>query len=159
LEALLGLVLISIQGDVTVRVEGFGDGNHRVADVVMLLAVVCLAIATWSCLGDGASVPPWKAFAGVALAGLLALASLTRHPHWAISMRFLTAAWIIAAPYLLNFAHVASAFRAYMAIGALLMATASIPRASRLRSDFALPAGSHILNRTRTPTSAHALLR
>jgi hypothetical protein len=144
LEALLDLVLIRIQGDVAVRLEGFGDRNHRIADVVMLLAVVCLAIATWSCLGDGASVPPWKAFAGVALAGLLALASLTRHPHWAISMRFLTAAWLIAAPYLLSFAQIPSAFRAYMAIGALLMATASIPRVSGLRSDFALPTGSRL---------------
>jgi len=127
-----------------VRLEGLGDRNHRVADVVMLLAVVCLAIATWSCLGAGASVPPWKAFAGVALAGLLALASLTRHPHWAICMRVLTAAWLIAAPYLLNFADIPSAFRAYMAIGALLMAMASIPRASGLRSDFVLPTGSRL---------------
>ena len=126
------------------RLEGFGDGNHRAADVVMLLAVVCLAIATWSCLNDRASVPPWKAFAGVALAGLLALASLTRHRHWATSMRFLVAAWMLAAPYLLNFAGIPSTFRAYTAIGALLLTTASIPRVSGLRSDLALPTGSRL---------------
>jgi hypothetical protein len=110
----------------------------------MLLAVVLLALATWSYLGDGASVPPWKAFADVALAGLLALAALTRQPDWAISMRFLTAAWIIAAPYLFGFADIPSALRAHVAIGTLLIATASVTRASGSRSDFALPTASRL---------------
>jgi len=141
-----------IQGmDVAVRLERFGDRNHGVADVVTLLAVVCLALATWSCLANGASVPLWKAFASIALAGLLGHAALTRQPHWATLMRFLTAAWMIAAPYLLGFADIPSALRANMAIGAMLMATASIPGAfgsqtSRFRlpscrkRDFTLPA-------------------
>jgi hypothetical protein len=141
-----------IQGmDVAVRLERFGDRNHGVADVVTLLAVVCLALATWSCLANGASVPLWKAFASIALAGLLGHAALTRQPHWPTLMRFLTAAWMIAAPYLLGFADIPSALRANMAIGAMLMATASIPGAfgsqtSRFRlpscrkRDFTLPA-------------------
>jgi hypothetical protein len=122
-----------------VRLERFGERTHSVADVVMLLAIVGLALATWSYLGDAASVPLWRSYASVAVAGLLALAALTRQPRWATSMRFLTAAWTIAAPYLLDFAHIAPAFRAYMAIGALLMTTASIPGASASRSDSPLP--------------------
>jgi len=122
-----------------VRLERFGDRNHSVADVVTLLAVVCLALATWSYLDNGASVPHWKAFASVALAGLFALAALTRQPHWAISMKFLTGAWIIATPYLLGFADIPLALRANMAIGFMLIATASIPGASGSRSDSPLP--------------------
>jgi hypothetical protein len=125
--------------DVAVRLERLGDRNHSVADVVTLLAVVCLALATWLYLGNGASVPLWKAFASIALAGLLGLATLTRQPHWATSMRFLTAAWMIAAPYLLGFADIPSALRANMAIGAMLMATASIPGAFGSRSDLPAP--------------------
>jgi hypothetical protein len=130
----LALVFIRLARDVAVRPERFGERNHSVADVVMLLAVVCLAIVTWSHLGDAASVPLWKAYASVALAGLLALAALTRQPHWATSMRFLTAAWVIAAPYLLGFVHITSVLPAYMAIGAVLM-MASILGASASRSD------------------------
>ena len=122
-----------------VRLERFGDRSHSVADVVTLLAVVCLGLATWSCLANGASVPLWKAFASIALAGLLGLATLTRQPHWATSMRFLTAAWMIVAPYLLGFADIPSARRANMAIAAMLMATASIPGAFGSRSDLPVP--------------------
>ena len=67
------LVSIRPEGDVAVRLERFGERNHSVADVVMLLAVVCLALVTWSYLGDAASVPLWKPYASVALAVLLAL--------------------------------------------------------------------------------------
>ena len=38
------------------RLERLGERNHGVADVVMLLAVVCLALATWSYLGDAATL-------------------------------------------------------------------------------------------------------
>lgn len=121
------------------RLERLGERNHGVADVVMLLAVVCLALATWSYLGDAATLPLWRSYASVALAGLLALAALTRQPHWATSMRFLTGAWTIAAPYLLEFAHIAPAFRAYMAIGALLLTTASISGTATSRLHSPLP--------------------
>jgi hypothetical protein len=71
-------------------------------------------------LGEAASVSLWKSYASVALAVLLALAALTRQPHWAIAMRFLSGCWMIAAPYLLNFSDIAPALWAYLAIGVLL---------------------------------------
>jgi hypothetical protein len=120
---------------VAVRLERFGERHHSVTDVVMVLAVVCLALVTWSYLGDAASVPLWKPYASVALAMLLTLAAMTRQPHWAISMRFLTGVWIIAAPYLLKFADIAPALSAYLAIGVLLATIASISGAYALRSD------------------------
>ena len=118
-----------------VRLERFGERHDSVADVVMVLAVVCLALVTWSYLGDAASVPLWKPYASVALAMLLTLAAMTRQPHWAISMRFLTGVWIIVAPYLLKFADIAPALSAYLAIGVLLATIASISGAYALRSD------------------------
>ena len=122
-----------------VRLERFGERHDSVADIVMLLAVVCLALVTWSYLGDAASVPVWKPYASVALAVLLTLAALTRRPHWAISMRFLSGGWIIAAPYLLKFADIAPALWAYLAIGVLLATMASISGAYAFRSDSSLP--------------------
>jgi hypothetical protein len=122
-------------GDAAVRLEKFGERHHSVADVVTVLAVVCLALVTWSYLGDTARVPLWKPYASVALAVLLTLAALTRHPHWAISMRFLSGGWMIAAPYLLKFA-----LWAYLAIGVLLATIASISGAYASRFDSPLPA-------------------
>jgi hypothetical protein len=123
-----------------VRLERFGERHHSVADVVMVLAVVCLALVTWSYLGDTASVPLWKPYASIALAILLTLAALTRQPHWAISMRFLSGGWMIAAPYLLKFAEIAPALCwAYLAIGVLIATMASISGAYALRSDSDCP--------------------
>jgi hypothetical protein len=70
---------------------------------------------------------------------LLALAALTRQPHWAIAMRFLSGGWMIAAPFLLKFSDIAPALRAYLAIGVLLATMASISGASALRSDLPPP--------------------
>ena len=120
--------------------ERFGERHHSVADVVMVLAVVCLALVTWSYLGNAASVPLWKPYASVALAVLLTLAALTRQPHWAISMRFLSGGWMIAAPYFLKFADIAPALWAYLTIGGLLATMASISGAYASRFDSPLPA-------------------
>jgi hypothetical protein len=128
------LVCMSLQEDVAARLERLGERHHGVADAVVVLAVVCLALVTWSYLGDAASVPQWKSYAGVALAMLLTLAALTRQPRWAMSMRFLLGGWMIAAPYLLKFADIAPALWAYLAIGALVTTLASIPCRVRIAS-------------------------
>jgi hypothetical protein len=123
-----------------VRLETFGERHHSIADVLMVLAVVCLALMTWSYLGNAASVPLWKPYVSIALAVLLTLGALTRQPRWAISMRFLSGGWIIAAPYVLKFADIAPALWAYLAIGIPLATTALIPGAFALRSGPPLPA-------------------
>lgn len=121
------------------RLERFGERDHSVADVITLSAVVCLDLVTWSYLGGAASVPLWKSYVSVMLAVLLALASLTRQPHRASTMRFLTGGRMMAAPYLLDFTDIPAAPRAYLAIGALLTMAASTPGASASRSDAPLP--------------------
>jgi hypothetical protein len=60
-----------------VRLERFGEREHNLADVLMLLAVVCLAVVTWSYLTTAAGVPLWKSYTSVALTVLFALAALT----------------------------------------------------------------------------------
>jgi hypothetical protein len=108
-----------------VRVEAFGERTHGAMDLVVLLSLVLLALGTWSLLAD-AGVPVWKLYASVTTTVLLALGALTRHPGWSASIRALTGGWIIAAPYLLNFAYIAPALWAYMGIG-VVVTVASIP--------------------------------
>jgi hypothetical protein len=122
-----------------VGLETFGERRHSVADLVMVLAAVCLALVTWSCLGDAAGVPLWKPYASVGVAVLLTLGALTRQPHGAISMRFLSGGWIIAAPYLLKFADIAPALWAHLALGVLLATMALLSGAFALRSASLLP--------------------
>jgi hypothetical protein len=110
----------------TVRLGELGDREHSIADLVMLLAIVCLALVTWSHVVDAAGAPPWKLYTTLAVSMLLALASLTRHPRWAAWIRLLTGGWIIAAPYMLKFADAAAAPWAHLGTGILLVAV-SIP--------------------------------
>jgi hypothetical protein len=107
------------------RLERFGEREHGVADVVVLLSVVWVALVTWCAYADDAGVPAWRPSIGVAVAVLLALAALTRHPRWAASIRFLTGGWLAAAPHVLKFDSNAAVFWSCLAIGVVLMVTAS----------------------------------
>jgi hypothetical protein len=104
----------------------FGDREHSVVDLILLLSAMCLALATWSFLSDASRVPLWKSYVSVVITGLLALAALTRNPHWAAAIRLLTGGWLIAAPYLLSFADIAPALWAYLSTG-LLVTTLAFP--------------------------------
>lgn len=104
--------------------------DHDVTDLLILLAVVILALATWSSLSDAAGVPVWKSCISVVTSLFLALAALTRNPDWAAWIRMLTGGWLIAAPYLLKFQDIAPAFWTHLAIGAAVTALA-IPRIRR----------------------------
>lgn len=111
------------------RLEGTWETKYRLTDLVLLLAAVCLALSTWAWLSGSAGVPLWKPYLSVFATFFLALAALTRHPLWSASIRLLASGWIIAAPWLLGFADIASAQRTYLAIGALIAAM-SIPGAA-----------------------------
>lgn len=100
------------------RPERLGERQHSAADLVVLLAVICLALVTWSSLSDAGDGSLWKAYVSVLVAVLFALAALTRHPSWAVLIRFLAGGWMLAAPYLLKFADIAPTRWAYLAIGA-----------------------------------------
>ncbi len=100
------------------------ERQHSIVDLVVLLAAIALALATWSYVSNGVS--PWKAYTSVVVTALFGLASLTRHPHWATSIRLLMGGWIMAAPYVLGFADIAPALWVYLAIGSLV-AMVAIP--------------------------------
>jgi len=93
--------------------------EHRFADVIVLLAVVCFAMATWSCLA-AAGAPLWKLYLSVLASVILGLAALTRHAYWAGWKRLLMGGWIIVAPWLLGFADRAP--RTWLPIGTVLIA-------------------------------------
>ena len=108
------------------------DREHGAVDLLVLLATVCLALATWVYLADTSSVQPWKAFVSVVVTMLLALAALTRNPDRAVAIRFLTGGWLITAPFVLGFDDVAPAFWSYLAIGTLVATAAAPGIANRL---------------------------
>ena len=81
------------------RLDDARDREHGAVDLLVLLATVGLALATWAHLADTSSVPPWKAFVSVVITVLLALAALTRNLDWAMAIRLLTGGWLIAAPF------------------------------------------------------------
>ena len=84
------------------RLDHAKDREHGAVDLLVLLATVCLALATWVYLADTSSVQPWKAFVSVVVTMLLALAALTRNPDRAVAIRFLTGGWLITAPFVLR---------------------------------------------------------
>jgi hypothetical protein len=122
-----------------VEPEGVPEREHGVTDLATLLAIICLALVTWSYLSDAAGVPPWKLYMSVAIAWLLGLAALTRHPNWSTSIRCLTGGWMVAAPYLLAFTNIAPARWAYLVIGTIVtvVAVPGIATARRSRTRIA----------------------
>ena len=106
--------------------------EHLSADIVVILSVVYLALATWSCLSGSSGIPLWKCYSAVLTTMFLALATLTRRPYWAALFRLLTAGWIVAAPYLLAFTEFGPLPRTYLMIGGLIAAV-SLPTISLVR--------------------------
>jgi hypothetical protein len=114
--------------------EGLREREHGVADIAMLLSVICLSIVTWAHLGAGGEMPSWKPYIGVAVAWWLSLAALTRHPSWSASIRCLTGGWMMVAPYLLGFPNIEPAHWAYLAAG-LVLTILSVPALARRSTD------------------------
>jgi hypothetical protein len=106
--------------------DRLGDREHGLADVATLLAVVWLAVVTWSSLAGMAVVPLWKPYVCVALTVLFSLAALTRHARWARSIRLLLGGWLVVAPFLFRFDGIAPALWSHVAFG-LLLVFASAP--------------------------------
>ena len=65
------------------------ERGHGVADAVMLLTSLCVAVPASSYLANISSAPLWKFYSGVGLTFFLALAGLTRRAGWADAIRFL----------------------------------------------------------------------
>jgi hypothetical protein len=103
-----------------VRPELPEERDHGVADGVMLLTSLCVAVATWSYLVDSSTAPTWKLYSGVGLTFFLALAGLTRRAGWADAMRFLMGIWTIMLPFLLGVTMNAAALWICLTMGVLL---------------------------------------
>lgn len=122
------------------KLERFGEREHGVGDVTVLLAMVFLCVTTWSYVSDTAGVPVWKLYTGVAITWFLALAALTRHRQWSVSIRLLTGVWMIAAPHLLGFSQIGPAHWSYLAVGLIVtaMAIAGVAQIGLSRVDWRL---------------------
>src|ERR1700688_276314 len=110
-----------------VRPELPAERDYGIADGVMLLSAVCVAVVTWNYLSGISAVPLWKFYCGVGVAFLLALAGLTRRARWAETIRFLMGIWAVIAPFMLGLTEDTAALWIYLAVGVLLMVL-SIPR-------------------------------
>ena len=98
-------------------------GEYRIANIAMVLLVICLALMTWAQLADVDGAPGWAPVASVASTVFLGLSTLTQCPRRAALMRLLTGTWIIAAPHLFGFSQVAPTFWVYLVIGVFVVAT------------------------------------
>jgi hypothetical protein len=103
-----------------VRPELPEERDYGVADGVMLLTSLCVAVEIWSYLANISTTPLWKFYVGVGLTFFFALAGLTRRAGWADVIRFLMGIWIITTPFLLGVTVNASALWICLATGVLL---------------------------------------
>ena len=101
--------------------------DHGVADGVMLLTSLCVAVASWSYLANISAGPVWRIYGAVGLTFFFALAGLTRRSGWAHAIRFLMGIWTITMPFLLGLIMSSSALWTLAAMGIVLTAL-SVPR-------------------------------
>jgi len=93
----------------------------RAADLVVLLGVICLALATWPHFSRSAGMTLWKPYLSTVLTICLALSALTRHPRRSAAMKLATGAWVMVTPFFLGVADPES----YVGIGLLIIAVAA----------------------------------
>jgi hypothetical protein len=99
------------------------ERDHGIADSLMLLATLCVAVVTWSYLAKISTTPLWKFNVGIGLTFLFALAGLTRHARWAITIKLLMGIWTMIAPFMLGLFQSAPLW-IYLSTGTLLTALA-----------------------------------
>lgn len=112
------------------REEAFWETTVGAADVIVLAAVVSLALVNWAGFAGMAAAPAWKPWLSVAVALVLALASLTRRHEWTRAFRAATALWIIAAPIALGLPY-SALVSAHAMIAGAVGATVAWPRLRR----------------------------
>ncbi len=103
--------------------QSIAERRHGIADLVVLLAIVGLALAIWVSPVATLDAARWKLFLEVLPAVLLALAALTRHPGWAMAFRLLTGGWIATGPLLLGLSDLQ---RAALAIAVVIFVVAMV---------------------------------
>jgi hypothetical protein len=106
------------------------ERDHGVADGVMLLSTLCVAVAAWSCLANLSPTALWKFYGCIGVTFFFALAGLTRRSGWASALRFLLGMWLLMTPTIFGLTASASARWLCLATGVLLIAL-SVPRSLR----------------------------
>jgi hypothetical protein len=101
--------------------------QHRVVDIVMLMCVVGLAVATWAAMSHADRVSTWKPCFGVSAAIFLTLATLTPRVPWATAVRLAMSGWLMISPWLLTFADLPLARWSHLITGSLIAAL-SVPQ-------------------------------
>jgi len=104
--------------------------RQRSVDIVLLVCVIGLALATWAALSQIDGVPAEKACFSILATMVLALATLTPHESRAAVMRLVMSGWLWSAPWLLALADVSAVRWSYLIAGSLI-ATLSVPRLFR----------------------------
>jgi len=96
--------------------------RDHATDLVLLVCVVVLAIATWAAISGADRVVAWEHCLAVSVTMFLALAAVTPHQACAIAMRLAISGWLMAAPWLLDFAQMTAARWAYWIAGSIIAA-------------------------------------
>jgi hypothetical protein len=91
-----------------------------VADVVMLVCVIGLALATWIALSQVDGAAARKLCVGIFITVFLALAAITPRESCAIAVRLAMSGWLIIAPWLLSFADSSLARWSHVLTGSLI---------------------------------------
>ncbi len=93
----------------------------RAADLVVLLGVICLALATWPEFSRSSGMSLWKPYSSTLLTICLALSALTHHPRRSAAMKLATGACVMVTPFFLGLADPES----YVGIGLLIISVAT----------------------------------
>jgi hypothetical protein len=72
--------------------------RQRAADIVLLVCVVVLSVATWAEVYGADGVVAWKHCIAVAVTMFLALAAVTPHEAWAYGVRLAISGWLLMVP-------------------------------------------------------------
>lgn len=99
-------------------------GRHRGDDVVLLVCVVGLVVATWAALAQANRVATWGLGFGVSVTIFLALAALTPRTPWAMATRLAMSGWLVVAPWLLAFADLSIARWSHVLASSVIAALA-----------------------------------
>jgi hypothetical protein len=128
--------------------------RQRAADIVLLVCVVVLSVATWAEVYGADGVVAWKHCIAVAVTMFLALAAVTPHEAWAYGVRLAISGWLLMVPWLLV-ERIPTTRWTYWAAAALI-AVLSTPG---LRLRYLRAAGSRVKRSAAAPIAAEPLWR
>jgi len=107
----------------------------KLADAANLVAAICLFLSPWALHFAGQVMPAWNAWASAIIIALLAATALWRSGEWETGGDGMIGIWVLASPWLLNFAGNSNATWVHVVLGAVVAAASALrltwPRISR----------------------------